>query len=275
MADDVWNNPETDKYDISKMGPEEAFRYATQQMGWSTGAKARGVGLGAVADWLNTHGQSGWSAPGASADDAIRWGGDEWDVIHGGDDAWQWYHPSAAELAGPVGGGRGDGMAGAPGPAGLYQAQWNEDPRFSKLFDFLMGQAQQGINVNEDDPIIRSQVNAYGAGQERSRRNYLQNLAESTGPNANIGAENRISAETVGQNTAEFQGKLMQEELGARRSQLAQYLGMMGNMLSDEQRMQLQYQLALMDNALGQANLSQRGYEFDVNDEFRRSPLAG
>ncbi len=178
--------------------------------------------------------------------------------------AWQW-----------LDGGAGGGAAGGgTGPAGLAQSNWTPDPRSGQLFDLLMQRATQGLNVDRNTPVIRQQSDAFAAQDERNRRNYLSQVAEQGGPNANIAAETRASAETVGQQTGAFEGQLLAQELSARRTEIAQDLSLYASQLSDTQRMQLQQQLAIMDNALQQAQLAQGSYQFDVNDEFRRSPLA-
>jgi hypothetical protein len=144
--------------------------------------------------------------------------------------------------------------------------------RADDLYSMLMQRAQQGLNVNPKDEIIRNQVDSFGANEERSRRNYLNEVAEQAGPIANTSAERRSSAEKVAQDTAGFQAQLMGRELEARRNEIAQALFMMGSLLTDEQRMNLQRQLALLENALGKDTLAERSREFDINNQ---NTLAG
>jgi hypothetical protein len=142
------------------------------------------------------------------------------------------------------------------------------------IWDFLMNQMNQSKQVNRKDPIIANQVNAFDAAQTRASRNYLDQLAEQGGPNANLGMETRMDAEKRGQASGGFQAQLMQQELTARRQEIQQALSGTLGWLSDDKKLALQKELAQMDNALQYSQLGQNAYQFDVNDEFRRSPLA-
>ncbi len=137
----------------------------------------------------------------------------------------------------------------------------------NQLYSMLMDRAGQSLKVNRQDPVIQQQTDAYGATQERSRRAYLQDLAESGGPNANISAETRASAEKVGQNTAGFEGALMQQELTARRQEIESALSGAYGLLTAEQQMALQEELQQMQ-------LAQNAYQYDTTQQYLNSPLA-
>lgn len=259
-----------------------------------SGADAR-KNMGQYVDEFNKATGNSWQAGTANASgltDTLRTSAsDPWtDVIHGGDDKWQWYNEPAGGAASSGGGG---GAAGGSSfaPASVFQvgssmtSNWTPDPRSDSLYNALMARSQQSLLVNPNDPVIRNQVDAFGAGRERANRNNLRQVAESAGPNANTSAETRSGAEKVGQDTGNFEGALMGRELTARRDEIQNALTEMGSILSDQQRLALQQELAKMDNAMQQATLAQQGsqfnanlgqgaYQFDVNDEFRRSPLA-
>ena len=126
--------------------------------------------------------------------------------------------------------------------------------RSDGLYGQLGARGQQGLNVNPNDPLIKGQVDAFNAAQQRSGRDYLSNAAESQGPLANLRGEQRMAQEKIGQNTGTFQAELMQRELGARRDEIAQALSQQGQMLGGDQQRNLQMQLAQMDQALGEAN---------------------
>lgn len=131
------------------------------------------------------------------------------------------------------------------------QAQQAENKsRADALYGTLSQRAAQGLDVNANDPIIKNQVDAFSAGGERSRRNYLSDLAERSGPLANLRGEQRMSAERLGQGTSAFQAELMGRELGNRRAEIAQALAAQGAMLSGDQTRNLQQQLAAMDQAI-------------------------
>ena len=164
----------------------------------------------------------------------------------------------------------------------------------SALLQFMLGRANgtikdssiPNLQVNADDPIIRSQVDAYNAAQTRQGRRYLKELAERSGPNSNIGAEGRMVAEKIGQSTSQFQAQLMGQELNSRRNEIVSALQGAAGFLTAQEQMSLQEELADIDNALKVAslaqnesqfarNLGQRAYEFDNDLAFRYSPMYG
>jgi hypothetical protein len=126
--------------------------------------------------------------------------------------------------------------------------------RSDNLYGQLAARGQQGLNVNPNDPIIKGQVDAFNAAQQRSGRDYLGQAAESQGPLANLRGEQRMAQEKIGQNTGSFQAELMSRELGARRDEIQNALSQQGAMLSGDQQRNLQGQLAQMNQALGEAN---------------------
>lgn len=136
------------------------------------------------------------------------------------------------------------------------------------LFDFLMQRAHQGVDVSANDPIIRQNVDAFNAQQQRSERDYESKLAERLGANTNMGKERRMGAEQIGSATSAFQAQMMAQERTARRQEVEQALQGSQGLLTQEQAMRLQEELA-------QLNLGENAYQFDVNDTFRNSPLYG
>jgi hypothetical protein len=142
----------------------------------------------------------------------------------------------------------------------------------------LMQRAQQGLRINPNDPTIQAQLTPFIAQQQNAMRNSLAALAERQGPSANLSAETRLANENVGKNTSAFEGQLMQQELMARRQEIAQALAQAQALNQDEEARALQQQLAQYDNALRYAqlgeqgrefdqNLAQRGYEFDTSNQ--------
>jgi len=120
------------------------------------------------------------------------------------------------------------------------------------LYGTLSTRANQSLEVNPNDPIIKGQTDAFNAAQTRQQRTYLQGLAESAGPIANLGAETRLSSERVGQNDAGFQATLLSNELTQRRSEIQSALSSMGSMLSAQQQNDLSAQLKQIDAAIAQ-----------------------
>lgn len=146
----------------------------------------------------------------------------------------------------------------------------------SSLMNYLMGRINQPLTPDMDDPIIRKQTDAYDAQQQKARRDFLGDFAEQNG-SYNTGAmtgQARMTAEAVGKNVGAFQGQLMQRELESRRQEIQNALNGALGMISREDEIALTRELAQIQNALAYAQLSQSAYQFDVNDEFRRSPLA-
>ncbi len=163
----------------------------------------------------------------------------------------------------PPGGGAGGGGGAAPG----RDAKWDE------LYNQLMQRSTQGLNVDPNDPVIRMQTDAFRAEQERARRNDMSNLAEQSGPNANLRGEQRMAAERVGQNVSGLQAQLMGKELTARRDEIAQALQSRQGMLTFEQQQALQLKLAQMDDAIKRMSLSQSDKHFNADLGYRNRAL--
>jgi hypothetical protein len=202
----------------------------------------------------------------------------------------------AGHTAGGPGGGSGVKTSGPQGGDGWQSTTPGQG---TDLFNALLKRSQQGLVVDPNDPIIRAQTEANNSQLNRGRTKYLQEQAERGGNNANITNEQRSSAEQVGQAGADFQSKLMGQELSARRQEVQQALEGMRGLLTDEQQLQLQEELANLTRAeqryqfdsgqrqqesqfgrtLNQResefgrDIGQRGYEFDSNDRYRNSPL--
>jgi hypothetical protein len=163
----------------------------------------------------------------------------------------------------------------------LEQAQ-NSAPvnqeRSNALYDQLSQRATQGLDATRNDPVIRTQADAYAAQEERARRDYLADLAEREGPLANLRGETRMAAERMGQRVGSFEAELLGRELTARREEIAQALQQMGGLLSTDQQRELQRQIALMDNAIAQQQAANQGRSLDQdwqtallqNEEFLR-----
>lgn len=165
-------------------------------------------------------------------------------------------------VAGALGGMATAGVGTVPNAMGGYQ-----DPRANQLYSMLMGRAQQGLNVSGKDPIIASQVNSYGAQQQRGVRDYLAAEAEKQGPMGNLGSERRLANEHAAQATGGLQASLMQNELNAKRTEIQNALSQAGAQLSDQQRMGLQDKLAMIDAGLRQQgiNLQDKFGTLDAN----------
>lgn len=214
-----------------------------------------------MTDWLTQHGAQSLN------------GTDKWRTPFGEDYdlgiAWKTGTPTAGWTAlqggmGSAGSGPGaGGGAGAGGGTGTGSGGWSGDPGTNDLMSMLWGRAKQGLNVNRNDPMIANARDAYGATQERSMRNHLKDLAERGGGTGNLAMERRMGEESVGQNTANYEGQLILGEVAARRQEIQNALSQMGSLMTEQQRMALQQKLAEMDNLLARDTLGQRAYEYD------------
>jgi len=230
--------------------------------GWAGAENPAGGGI----QYYPSTGQYGlpggyYAAPGAGGLDLIR-------RAPGGT-------PSASGEPGWAASGTG-GYTAPPGVGTPFPSV--KTPESDKLFQMLMQRAQQGLHINPNDPTIQAQLTPFIAQQQNAMRNSLAALAERQGPSANLSAETRLANENVGKNTSAFEGQLMQQELMARRQEIAQALAQAQALNQDEEARALQQQLAQYDNALRYAqlgeqgrefdqNLAQRGYEFDTSNQ--------
>ncbi len=171
----------------------------------------------------------------------------------------------------PESGGASGGGAG--GTNMTLTSGLQNSPQGQQLYDLLMKRANQGLNVDPNDPIIRQQTDAYSADQQRAERHYLSGLAEKAGDNGNITAETRHAAEVEGQNTGAFEGQLMANEIAARRQEIQAALSGATGFLTDSMRLQLQEELGKLQLAenhyqFGQ-NMDEKKREFNSDDDYR------
>lgn len=179
------------------------------------------------------------------------------------------------------------GSPSAPGNSGLdaltallkqqFEAQQKDaaerKARADSLFATYDQRAKQALTVDKNDPIVRQQADAFSANQQRAGREHLADMAEASGPTANLLGEERLTSERVGQSTGEFEAQLVGRELQSKRDEIANALASMGNMLSGDQQAALQQQLSLIDNQL-RSQLGNRGLDTDWskallnNDQF-------
>jgi hypothetical protein len=119
--------------------------------------------------------------------------------------------------------------------------------RQDQLYNTLMGRAQQGLNVNPNDPVIAAQTNAFRAEQDRNARHMIDDAAARGGPNANLNLERRMASEGASRATGGLQAQLMGNELTNRRNEIQNALSQMGGMLTQDQQLALQGELGMID----------------------------
>ena len=127
--------------------------------------------------------------------------------------------------------------------------------RADSLYGQLHQRATQSLNIDPNDSVIKSQVDAYAAQQERARRDYISDMAEREGPLANLRGERRMASEGLGHAVGGLRAELMGRELTARRNEIANSLAGMAGMLSGDQESSLRQQLGLLDSAIAQQQI--------------------
>lgn len=148
------------------------------------------------------------------------------------------------------------------------------DPRLDDLYNELMARATQGLSVDRNNPVIRQQADAYAANEERAKRNYLADAAESAGPIANLRGEQRLATERMGQRTGAFEAELMGRELVAKRTEIAEALEARKDILTMEQTLALQMKMKTYDDAIARLRLQQDDRHFNANLGYQDRALA-
>jgi len=128
--------------------------------------------------------------------------------------------------------------------------------RRDALYGELMSRAQQGTQIDANDPIIKGQVDAFRNEQTRAKRDYLSDVAEASGPIANLRGEQRMAAEKTGQAVGGFQAELLGRELMSRRAEIENALNSARGLLTAEQQAGLTREMSLLDNQMQSLGLS-------------------
>lgn len=161
-------------------------------------------------------------------------------------------------------------------------------PMSDQLMNYVMGRGTGQISdsslpalqVSATDPIIKNQVDAYRAEQERGVRSALSQAAEGNAGGAIPGAQGataRSLEEQAGQKTSGYEATLMGQELQSRRQELQAALqGAMGFM-TQEQQIAAQDELARVEAALQESQfsrgLAEQGLEFGANQNLAYASL--
>lgn len=152
-----------------------------------------------------------------------------------------------------------------PPPGTPQLAPAAPDPRRDALFETLMKRSNPDA-ITSADPNVAAQSNAYSAQEERARRDYLDQVAERSGPYVNMQGEERMAAERKGQRTGAFEANLIAQEIKAQRDQIAQALESQAGMLSEDKKQAYEERLANLD-----ALLKSKG--FDLQDKSINSDM--
>lgn len=155
------------------------------------------------------------------------------------------------------------------GAQGNPAYHYEQGPQDSQLFQTLMSRAGQSLNVDPNSPVIKGQVDAYKASQDRGVKDYLSAAAEHGGPHTNMDAQARSAYEKAGQATSGLQAQLMQHELDSRRQEIQQALSEQGGLLSQQDQMALQRELGLINSQLSAQGLNLGQQQINSgNDQF-------
>src|SRR3990167_3319214 len=138
--------------------------------------------------------------------------------------------------------------------------------RQDSLYGQLQGRAQQSINFDANDPIIKAQVDNYRAEQERALRNVRSDAAE--GGQKLRPTQDRMATERVAQGVASMQAELMARELSAKRAEISDALASMGSILTGDQQAGLQRELATLDNLIRQQQVNTGNRDVDLRREL-------
>jgi hypothetical protein len=268
--DDAWvenqlkNSQEAQNYRNSRSGPPPPPGGGGGGNDWSTG------------DWDANRVRSYFQSRGVSPFDSSPdyWAGkwNEWGKNDPAEfvrrlgiaDEFTGVGPNYDWQAAQGGGGRSGGSGftnssssngGGPRVGGIVQ---NPVQVSNDLINLLTSRAKQSLAIDpKTDSVIRPQVDNAAATQERSRRNYMNDLAESSNPYA-TGAMNTAATQTserIGQNVSGLESQLVQNELGSRREEIQNALNSLGALLTADQQLALQSELGHINAALQKQQL--------------------
>jgi hypothetical protein len=179
---------------------------------------------------------------GADAGNTNGWSNQQWADYHN-----QW-NPQKTDAA-PA----DPSASGKPPDAGFTPAAPTDLK--SDLKTQLFNRMHQGLNVDPNDPIIKNQMTAFNAQQDRQTQQSMDQSAEQAAAHGlgNSGAlanENRLTQENAGFNSANMQSQLMSRELASRREEVSNALQSMSGILSEEEKNSLTKEMHDIDAAI-------------------------
>ncbi len=140
------------------------------------------------------------------------------------------------------------------------------DPRRQALYEEIMSRYRSNDGmVGRDNPMVRGQADVFAAQQERARRDYLADLAESeslSGGPINLRGEERMAMERMGRDTGAFEAELMAREQANRRGIQQSSLDSAVRLLDVDSQQQLSRELGLSDLDLRRQQLGQSQDQF-------------
>jgi hypothetical protein len=158
--------------------------------------------------------------------------------------------------------GSGTGGSRSSGSTIASASRSQDDNLRQQLINQLMQRAGQTLQVDRNDPTLRAQADPMAANIERERRNYLADVAERSGPLANLQGETRLASERAGQAKGLFEAQLIGREIESRRSEIADALSSLQGLLTTGQEMSLRRELAELDDATKRLGLQYQSQQF-------------
>lgn len=144
-----------------------------------------------------------------------------------------------------------------PDPQSQFTSHYQMTPQESDLYNQLVQRSNQSLSIDpQTDAVIRPQVDAFAAQQDKESRHALDSIAESAGPYASgtLMGQRRMLAENAAQSTNALQAQLVQNELTSRRQEIQNALQERGSMLSQQDQLSLQRELSLINDQLQKAS---------------------
>jgi hypothetical protein len=150
------------------------------------------------------------------------------------------------------------------------------------LRNSYLQQATQSTTIDRNDPNFRQQADAFGATQDRARRQYQSEAAERLSAQGlgNSGAmeqERRFADERAATAQGSFEAQLVGRELENRRAEIKDSLAGLRGIISNDQALAMQKQLAELDAAIKRESLAQSGslgsQELGIKDKLGTGAL--
>lgn len=181
--------------------------------------------------------------------------------------AQQWVDWNNQYNAKPSGETPTQGTSGTPTQNSSYPAAPGEQDVKGQLVNQLLQRMQQSITPDANNPVMKQQMDAYNAQQDRATRQMMDTNAEQAaarglGNSGALNVENRMANEQAGLNSANFQGQLMQNELNARREEVQNALEQMGNILSEDQKNALTKEMHDIDAAIERTKVENQNSQY-------------
>ena len=147
----------------------------------------------------------------------------------------------------------------------LSNSKRESKAKADSLYDTLMQRINKSEEIDKDNPIIAGQTSTFRSSQHREMNKYLADLAERSGPYANLRGEQRMAAGKVAQNTAAFEAQLLADELRTERERIDAALSGALGIVTAEQARELQREAMVLDQMAAEAGIELSGRSLDLD----------